>query len=41
MGELAVMSTSTSLSDWMSDADFNWRQRLAPVRLAIETNFFC
>lgn len=30
---------STSLSEWMSDADFKWRQRLAPVRLVIETDF--
>ena len=28
-----------SLSDWMSDADFAWRQRLQPVNLVIETDF--
>ena len=28
-----------SLADWMSDADFEWRQRLKPVNLVIETNF--
>lgn len=28
-----------SLSDWMSDAEYEWRQRLQPVRLVIETNF--
>ncbi|WP_167106456.1 hypothetical protein [Mycobacterium sp. DL592] len=30
---------STPLSDWISDADYEWRQRLAPVRLVIETDF--
>jgi hypothetical protein len=29
----------TSLSDWMSDADYHWRQRLEPVNLVIETDF--
>ena len=28
-----------SLSDWMSDADYRWRQRLEPVNLVIETDF--
>ena len=28
-----------SLSDWMSDADYSWRQRLEPVNLVIETDF--
>lgn len=28
-----------SLADWMSDADFEWRTRLGPVRLVIETDF--
>lgn len=30
---------STSLPDWMSDADYEWRQRLKPVRLVIECDF--
>ncbi|WP_232007750.1 hypothetical protein, partial [Mycobacterium gordonae] len=29
----------TSLADWMSDKDFEWRTRLKPVRLVIETDF--
>jgi hypothetical protein len=29
----------TLLSDWMSDADYHWRQRLGPVNLVIETDF--
>lgn len=29
----------TSLSEWMSDTDYEWRQRLEPVRLVIETDF--
>lgn len=28
-----------SLADWMSDADYEWRQRLQPVNLVIETDF--
>src|SRR5690606_18068118 len=28
-----------SLADWLSDADYEWRQRLKPVSLVIETNF--
>ncbi len=28
-----------SLSDWMFDADYEWRQRLKSVNLAIETDF--
>jgi hypothetical protein len=28
-----------SLSDWMFDADYEWRQRLQSVNLAIETDF--
>lgn len=28
-----------SLSDWMSDADYAWRQRLQPVSLVIGTDF--
>ncbi|AWT52228.1 hypothetical protein D806_012400 [Mycolicibacterium smegmatis MKD8] len=28
-----------SLSDWMSDADYEWRSRLQPVNLVIETDF--
>jgi hypothetical protein len=28
-----------SLADWMSDSDFEWRTRLKPVNLAIETDF--
>lgn len=28
-----------SLADWMSDKDFDWRARLAPVNLVIETDF--
>ncbi len=29
----------SSLSDWMSDADYEWRQRLQPVNLVIEADF--
>ncbi|KUI27328.1 hypothetical protein [Mycobacterium sp. GA-2829] len=28
-----------SLSEWMSDAEYDWRQRLQPVNLVVETNF--
>ena len=28
-----------SLLDWMSDVDYEWRQRLQPVNLVIETDF--
>jgi hypothetical protein len=28
-----------SLADWMSDADYEWRTRLKPVNLLIETDF--
>jgi hypothetical protein len=28
-----------SLADWMSDTDFDWRERLKPVNLVIETDF--
>ncbi|MBB2769116.1 UNVERIFIED_ORG: hypothetical protein GGE11_000011 [Mycolicibacterium obuense] len=28
-----------SLSDWLSDTDYHWRQRLQPVNLVIEANF--
>jgi hypothetical protein len=28
-----------SLADWMSDKDFEWRTRLKPVNLVIETDF--
>lgn len=28
-----------SLSDWMADKDFEWRGRLRPVKLVIETDF--
>jgi hypothetical protein len=28
-----------SLADWMSDKDFDWRNRLQPVNLVIETDF--
>lgn len=30
---------TASLADWMSDADYEWRQRLKPVRLIIECDF--
>ena len=28
-----------SLADWMSDTDFEWRNRLKPVNLVVETDF--
>ena len=28
-----------SLSDWMSDADYEWRGRLQPINLVIEADF--
>lgn len=28
-----------ALAEWMTDTDFEWRQRLQPVNLVIETNF--
>jgi hypothetical protein len=32
-------AVAMSLSDWMFDADYEWRQRLQSVNLAIETDF--
>lgn len=31
--------SGTSLADWMSDADFEWRKRLQAVNLVVETDF--
>lgn len=33
------MSDGRTLADWMSDAEHDWRTRLQPVNLVIETNF--
>lgn len=30
---------SSAVADWLSDADFEWRRRLKPVRLVIESDF--
>lgn len=33
------MAEQISLKDWLSDAEFEWRQKLKPVNLVIETDF--
>lgn len=33
------MSDGRSLTDWMSDAEYEWRARLQPVNLVIETDY--
>ena len=33
------MSGNQALSDWMSDAEYEWRARLQPVNLVIETDY--
>lgn len=33
------MSDSRTLSDWMSDSEYEWRTRLQPAKLVIETDF--
>ncbi len=33
------MAGQISLKDWMSDAEYEWRQKLKPVNLVIETDF--
>jgi hypothetical protein len=33
------VSEELSLKDWMSDAEYEWRMKLKPVNLVIETDF--
>ena len=33
------MAGQISLKDWLSDAEYEWRQKLKPVNLVIETDF--
>lgn len=34
-----MVSDGRTLSDWMSDAEYEWRRRLQPAKLVIETDF--